>query len=102
MLKILLISYNPVTFIFQLKRDLSIELGPYLNLYSRLLEKDTPRSIALARRTYQRSSINRDKVNTILNNLDILSEVNKILDDVENLKKNERFESEKFIKKLVL
>ena len=85
---------------FQLKRDLSIELGPYLNLYSRLVEKDTPRSIALARRTYQRSSINRSKVNTFLNDLDILPEVNKILDDVENLKKNEKFESEKFLKNI--
>ena len=83
-----------------MKRDLSIELGPYLNLYSRLVEKDTPRSIALARRTYQRSSINRGKVNTFLNDLDILPEVNKILDDVENLKKNEKFESEKFLKNI--
>lgn len=80
-----------------MNRDLSIELGPYLNLFSRLVNKDTPRSIALARRTYQRSTINRDKIILNINDLDITSKVNKILDDVENLKKNERFESQKFI-----
>ena len=84
-------------FLRKLNRDLSIELGPYLNLYERLINKDAPRSIALAKRTYQRSSINREKINKIINDQSISSEVNSLLNTVEELKKNKNFEPNSFI-----
>ena len=83
-----------------MKRDISIELGPYLNLFSRLTNKDTPRSIALAKRTYQRSSINRKKINLAVEDSTINSKVNNILDNFEKLKKSKNFESDKFIENM--
>ena len=83
-----------------MKRDLHIELGPYFNLFDRLVNKDTPRSIALAKRTFQRSSINIDKVIHNLSNNKISSNVIEILNNIEDLKKGGRFESGKFIENI--
>lgn len=83
-----------------MKRDLHIELGPYLNLFDRLVNKDTPRSIALAKRTFQRSNINIDTVIHNLSNNKMSPNVIEILNNLENLKKGGKFESGKFIENI--
>ena len=42
--------------------DLKIELGPLLNLHQRLTSNDSPRSVALAKRTFQRYKPNLCKI----------------------------------------
>ena len=86
----------------KLKKDLSIQLGPYLNLFERIVNKDTPRSIALAKRTYQRSSIDRENINNLIKDERKISDVNQKLDVLEFLKKNKNFKSKIFIKNMNL
>ncbi len=92
--------YDRLNFFKKLNRDLTLELGPYLNLFSRLVNKDTPRSIALAKRTYQRSTINREKVLLGTRDSDTSSKISKLLDNVEDLKTSTGFKSELFIENM--
>ena len=45
-----------------MKHALLIELGPILKLHQRIVNGDSPRSVALAKRTFERSTINPAKI----------------------------------------
>ncbi len=83
-----------------MNKDLAIELGPYLNLFSRLVNNDTPRSIALAKRTYQRSTIDKEKILLVTKDADTSSKIGILLDNFEDLKKNTGFKSKLFIENM--
>ena len=60
--------------------SLAIELGPILNLHQRIANEDSPRSIALAKRTFERSTINKEKIVDLAQSND-----NSLIDCLNNI-----------------
>lgn len=79
-----------------MNNSLTIELGPILNLYQRIATEDSPRSIALAKRTFERSAINKQKIVDLAQTND----ANILIDCLNNiilLQKSPRLNTQEFL-----
>ena len=78
------------------RNELLINLGPILNLHQRIVNEDSPRSIALAKRTFMRSTINSEKILGLVQTDDIVSLTNS-LNTIISLQKNSHLNTQEFV-----
>ena len=79
-----------------MNNSLAIELGPILNLYQRIATEDSSRSIALAKRTFERSAINKQKIVDLAQTNDVNSLID-CLNDLILLQKSPRLNTQEFL-----
>ena len=80
-----------------MERSLLLALGPVLNLGDRLVSHDSPRSIALAKRTFQRCKLDRDLIYKYLEGNDSLDVIFELIDEFDQLRQGSPLDQQRFI-----